>query len=121
MPRTLGPVDVVTPAVAQGGIAMAPSSLTRRTLAFAAAFLMLTLLALPAFAQEKEEEAVLGQGRPKGDVPAKMAPVAAFPVPTPADKLPKAQGARRASRSRCTRAAFSTRAACAGATRARCS
>ena len=33
MSRTLGPVDVVAPAVAQGGITMAPSSLTRRTFA----------------------------------------------------------------------------------------
>jgi glucose/arabinose dehydrogenase len=42
-----------------------------------------------AFAQEKkEEEPFWAKGRPKGDVTAKMAPVAAPPVPTPADKLP---------------------------------
>src|SRR5262245_66295094 len=41
------------------------------------------------FAQEKkEEEPFWAKGRPKGDVTAKMAPVAAPPVPTPADKLP---------------------------------
>ena len=56
-----------------------------------------------AFAQEKkEEEPFWAKGRPKGDVTAKMAPVAALPMPTPADKLPEAQGARRASRSRST-------------------
>src|SRR5262249_1730385 len=40
----------------QGGNAMAPSSSTRRALAIVAAFLMLTLFALPVLAQQKEEE-----------------------------------------------------------------
>ena len=71
---------------------MAPSSLTRRTLALAAAFLMLTALALPAFAQQKEEETPFWAiGRPKAGPGAQMAPVPAFPVPTPADKLPVAK------------------------------
>jgi glucose/arabinose dehydrogenase len=71
---------------------MAPSSLTRRTLALAAAFLMLTLLALPAVAQQKEEETPFWAiGRPKAGPGAQMAPVPAFPVPTPADKLPIAK------------------------------
>jgi glucose/arabinose dehydrogenase len=43
-----------------------------------------------AFAQEKkEEEPFWAKGRPKEGPGAKMAPVAAPPVPTPADKLPK--------------------------------
>lgn len=42
------------------------------------------------FAQEKkEEEPFWAKGRPKGDVTAKMAPVAALPIPAPPDKLPK--------------------------------
>jgi glucose/arabinose dehydrogenase len=42
------------------------------------------------FAQEKkEEEPFWAKGRPKGDVTAKMAPVAAPPVPTPEAQLPK--------------------------------
>src|SRR5689334_8723279 len=42
-----------------------------------------------AFAQEKkEEEPFWAKGRPKGDVTAKMAPVAAPPVPVAPDKLP---------------------------------
>ena len=43
-----------------------------------------------AFAQEKkEEEPFWAKGKPKEGAGAKMAPVAAPPVPTPADKLPK--------------------------------
>ena len=42
-------------------------------------------------APAKEEEPFWAVGRPKGDVTAKMAPVPAFPVPTPADKLPIAK------------------------------
>jgi glucose/arabinose dehydrogenase len=43
-----------------------------------------------ALAQEKkEEEPFWAKGRPKGDVTAKMAPVAAPPVPTPEAQLPK--------------------------------
>jgi len=65
---------------------------TRRILALAAACLMLTLLALPALAQQKEEEPPFWAiGRPKSGPGAQMAPVPAFPVPTPADKLPIAK------------------------------
>src|SRR5215471_9480068 len=71
---------------------MAPSS---RMLALAAAGLMLTLIALPAvpaLAQQKEEEPPFWAiGRPKSGPGAQMAPVPAFPVPTPADKLPIAK------------------------------
>ena len=43
-----------------------------------------------AFAQEKkEEEPFWAKGKPKEGAGAKMAPVAAPPIPTPADKLPK--------------------------------
>lgn len=43
-----------------------------------------------AIAQEKkEEEPFWAKGRPKGDVTAKMAPVAAPPVPVPEAQLPK--------------------------------
>ena len=43
-----------------------------------------------AYAQEKkEEEPFWAKGRPKEGPGAKMAPVAAPPIPTPADKLPK--------------------------------
>ena len=73
MLRTLGPVEVVTPVIAQGGIAMAPSSTTRRMLALAAAGLTLTLLALPALAQPKEEEPPFWAiGRPKSGPGAQM-------------------------------------------------
>ena len=65
---------------------------TRRILALAAACLMLTLLALPALAQQKEEEPPFWAiGRPKSGPGSQMAPVPAFPVPTPADKLPIAK------------------------------
>jgi len=48
------------------------------------------LAATVAFAQEKkEEEPFWAVGRPKGEVTAKMAPVAALPVPTPEAQLPK--------------------------------
>ena len=50
------------------------------------------MLALPAFAQQKEEETPFWAiGRPKAGPGAQMAPVPAFPVPTPADKLPIAK------------------------------
>jgi glucose/arabinose dehydrogenase len=42
-------------------------------------------------APAKEEEPFWAVGRPKGDATAKMAPVPAFPVATPADKLPVAK------------------------------
>ena len=48
------------------------------------------LAATVALAQEKkEEEPFWAVGRPKGEVTAKMAPVAAPPVPTPESQLPK--------------------------------
>jgi glucose/arabinose dehydrogenase len=48
------------------------------------------LAATVALAQEKkEEEPFWAIGRPKGEVTAKMAPVAAPPVPTPEAQLPK--------------------------------
>ncbi len=68
---------------------MRPLQRTRGLLvasALAAGFVAATV----TLAQEKkeEEEPFWAKGRPKGDVSAKMAPVAAPPVPTPADKLP---------------------------------
>ena len=67
-------------------------ALSSRMLALAAACLMLTLPALPALAQQKEEEPPFWAiGRPKTGPGAQMAPVPAFPVPTPADKLPVAK------------------------------
>src|SRR5438309_6882695 len=81
---------MLRPVVALGGSAMSPSSMCNRALA--AAFLMLTLLALPALAQQKEEEPPFWAiGRPKSGAGAQMAPVPAFPIPTPADKLPIAK------------------------------
>ena len=48
------------------------------------------MAATVAIAQEKkEEEPFWAKGRPKEGPGAKMAPVAAPPVPTPADQLPK--------------------------------
>ncbi len=44
--------------------------------------------AAPAPAPKQEEEPFWAVGRPKTDVAMKMAPVAALPIPTPADKLP---------------------------------
>jgi glucose/arabinose dehydrogenase len=49
----------------------------------------LLVAALPAAAQQKEEEPFWATGRPKSNADAmKMAPVPAFPVPTARDKLP---------------------------------
>ena len=60
---------------------MSPSSMCNRALA--AAFLMLTLLALPALAQQKEEEPPFWAiGRPKSGPGAQMAP------PPDAEQLP---------------------------------
>ncbi len=44
--------------------------------------------AAPPPAPRQEEEPFWAVGRPKTDVAMKMAPVAALPIPTPADKLP---------------------------------
>ena len=58
---------------------------------FAASLLAACVLVVNgAYAQEKkEEEEFWAIGRPKQGPGAKMAPVAALPVPAPADKLPK--------------------------------
>ena len=56
----------------------------------ASALVTCLVAATVAFAQEKkEEEPFWAKGRPKGDVTAKMAPVAAPPIPTPEAQLPK--------------------------------
>ena len=61
-----------------------------RHVAAAAALAACLVAATSAMAQEKkEEEPFWAIGRPKGDVTAKMAPVAAPPVPTPEAQLPK--------------------------------
>jgi len=49
------------------------------------------LIALSAGAFAAEEEPFWAKGRPKTDVAMKMAPVPAFPIATPADKLPLAK------------------------------
>ena len=86
------------------------------------------LLAASAFAEEKsaepkkEEVPFWAIGKPTAGPGATMAPVPALPIPTAADKLPvRSSSFRRASRSRSIQPAFSTRAACAKATRAPCS
>jgi glucose/arabinose dehydrogenase len=57
---------------------------------FIAALAACLVMGTVAMAQEKkEEEPFWAKGRPKGDVTAKMAPVAAPPVPTPEADLPK--------------------------------
>jgi glucose/arabinose dehydrogenase len=61
-----------------------------RKLAAASALAACLVAGTLAVAQEKkEEEPFWAKGRPKGDVTAKMAPVAAPPVPTPEAQLPK--------------------------------
>lgn len=49
------------------------------------------LLAGSAFAQQAQEEPFWAKGRPRTDTAMKMAPVPAFPIATPADKLPIAK------------------------------
>ena len=49
------------------------------------------LLAGAAFAQQAQEEPFWAKGRPKTDTAMKMAPVPAFPIATPGDKLPIAK------------------------------
>lgn len=49
------------------------------------------LLTGSAFAQQAQEEPFWAKGRPKSDTAMKMAPVPAFPIATPADKLPIAK------------------------------
>jgi glucose/arabinose dehydrogenase len=65
------------------------SKWSRRSV-LAAVVSMAVGLPLAAHAQEakKEEEPFWAKGRPNTDTAMKMAPVPAFPIPTPADKLP---------------------------------
>ena len=49
------------------------------------------LFAGSAFAQQAQEEPFWAKGRPKTDTAMKMAPVPAFPIATPGDKLPIAK------------------------------
>jgi glucose/arabinose dehydrogenase len=65
-------------------------SLEKRGLVAASALAACLVAGTIALAQEKkEEEPFWAIGRPKGEVTAKMAPVAAPPVPTPEAQLPK--------------------------------
>lgn len=64
---------------------------TRPTLAARALPMLLLCGALGAHAQQAQEEPFWAKGRPKNAVADKMAPVPAFPIPTPADKLPIAK------------------------------
>ncbi|KAB2912854.1 MAG: sorbosone dehydrogenase family protein [Hyphomicrobiaceae bacterium] len=62
---------------------------SRHGLGFAAGLAAILVSATAITAQEKkDEEPFWAKGRPKTDAAMKMAPVAAPPVPTPADKLP---------------------------------
>ena len=62
----------------------------KRGLIAASALAASLVAATVVFAQEKkEEEPFWAKGRPKGEVTAKMAPVAAPPIPTPEAQLPK--------------------------------
>ena len=80
---------------------MTKASMTRR-IAMLCTFAGLALAAWPAVAQQSgaapppatpkaEEEPFWAIGRPKTGPGAQMAPVPAFPIPTPADKLPIAK------------------------------
>lgn len=60
----------------------------KRSTMRAAAAAVLALLGFGALAQQPAEEPFWAKGRPKTDTAMKMAPVAAFPIPTEADKLP---------------------------------
>ncbi|MGH7403766.1 MAG: PQQ-dependent sugar dehydrogenase, partial [Candidatus Rokuibacteriota bacterium] len=77
---------------------MMQASMTRRIVWLIAAVTGLALAAWPAIAQQKaaeppkqEEVPFWAIGRPKSGPGAQMAPVPAFPIPTPADKLPLAK------------------------------
>ncbi|HSB41644.1 MAG TPA: sorbosone dehydrogenase family protein, partial [Methylomirabilota bacterium] len=72
--------------------------MTRRIASLIVAVTGLALVAGPAGAQtpapappKQEEEPFWAVGRPKSGPGAQMAPVPAFPIPTPADKLPIAK------------------------------
>src|SRR5262249_4305305 len=77
-PRSPGRRSPMSPLMSRVCYAMAA--------ALAASVLATTVLR--AQQEKKEEEPFWAKGRPKGEVAAKMAPVAAPPVPTPADELP---------------------------------
>jgi glucose/arabinose dehydrogenase len=70
---------------------MTVSSTRTRTLMLSVALVALALTPPSAAAQQKEEEPFWAVGRPKSGPGAGMAPVPAFPIPTPADKLPIAK------------------------------
>jgi len=53
--------------------------------------LLLALAGTAAVAQQPAEEPFWAKGRPKSDTAMKMAPVPAFPIPTPAEQLPVAK------------------------------
>jgi hypothetical protein len=77
---------------------MTRASMTRRIVWLILAVTGLALGVWPAIAQQstttppappkQEEEPFWAVGRPKSGAGAQMAPVPAFPIPTPADKLP---------------------------------
>src|SRR5262245_65420916 len=80
---------------------MTRASMTRRILWLILGVSGLALGVWPAIAQQstttpaeppkQEEEPFWAVGRPKSGAGAQMAPVPAFPIPTPADKLPIAK------------------------------
>jgi len=73
---------------------MTSTSTTRWRLVLTLAAACIGLLPWPAVAQQpppKEEEPFWAAGRPKAGPGNQMAPVPAFPIPTPADKLPTAK------------------------------
>src|SRR5215472_8303928 len=82
----------------RGRIVMTRASMTRRIVWLILAVTGLALGVWPAIAQQstttppeppkQEEEPFWAVGRPKSGAGAQMAPVPAFPIPTPADKLP---------------------------------
>src|SRR5262245_46778116 len=89
--RTQGPPD-------QGRIAMPRASKMWRIVGLIVVVAGLAWNAWPAIAQQTpasppkpEEEPFWAVGRPKSGPGAQMAPVPAFPVPMPADKLPIAK------------------------------
>ena len=68
---------------------MTKTSIARTGWLSACALALSTLAVTTAYAQQKDEEPFWAIGRPKSNADAmKMAPVPAFPIATPADKLP---------------------------------
>jgi glucose/arabinose dehydrogenase len=70
---------------------MTVSSTRTPVLTLSVALVALALMPPSAVAQQKEEEPFWAVGRPKSGPGAGMAPVPAFPIPTPAEKLPIAK------------------------------